>query len=151
MVKIRQVQFIDCAHIVELMKQLGHPATQEELESRFKNLKVSTDDYLVVAESVSQKIVGFLHAKVCHTLHYYPSVEISALVADQSHRKFGIGKTLMVHAENWAREKGFSIFWLRSNIRRDEAHKFYSSLEYDVIGTSHFFQKTLLNPKSTIS
>jgi GNAT superfamily N-acetyltransferase len=140
---IRNLQMQDCPGLAELMNQLGHPASEHELTSRFQSLSSSDEDFLIVSEDGSNNISGFLHAKISKTIHYYPSVEVSALIVNESFRSQGIGKSLMNHAEQWAQKKDLKILWLRSNIKREDAHKFYSSIGYEVIGTSHFLQKTL--------
>ncbi len=115
-VKVRQLQITDCPDLVKLMDQLGHAAQLDELNQRFQVLASSVDDFLLVAEDSSKMIVGFLHAKVAHTMHYYPSVEICSLVVNSSSRGQGVGKALMSSAESWSQEKGLPIVWLRSNI-----------------------------------
>ena len=143
-INTRSLQIEDCPNLIDLMDQLGHSARPEELAQRFQMLAHSSDDFFWVAEDSSKKLVGFIHLKVAITIHYYPSVEVCALVVNSSSRGLGIGKVLMAKGESWAQEKGYSIIWLRSNVKRDDAHKFYSSLGYETIASSHFFQKTLL-------
>ncbi len=142
--KIRTLLVTDCPYLIDLMDQLGHPANQAELVQRFQSLTSSQEDLLLVAENESKSICGFLHARVSKTIHYSPSVEICALVVSHKARNLGLGKSLMDSAEQWAQKKGYEIILLRSNIKRDDAHKFYASLGYEVIGTSHFLQKIII-------
>ncbi|MGZ3771866.1 MAG: N-acetyltransferase family protein [Bdellovibrio sp.] len=98
-VLIRRLQSKDLPTLVELMDQLGHPVSQEDLTHRLQSLNSSKEDFLLVSEDKEQNATGFLHAKVSKTMHYYPSVEVCALVVSSSARNHGIGKALVDNAE----------------------------------------------------
>jgi GNAT superfamily N-acetyltransferase len=55
----------------------------------------------------------------------------------------GIGKALLLAAEQWAQSRGLTLLMIRSNTRRTAAHAFYQAAGYELIKTSHTFQKDL--------
>ena len=72
-----------------------------------------------------------------------PQAEIGGLVVDEDHRCCGVGRLLMQQAEQWAREKGCSEVYLRSNVVREGAHAFYEGIGYSSAKTSMAFRKAL--------
>ncbi len=69
--------------------------------------------------------------------------EIGVLIVAQSDRGAGIGRRLMQYAQQWADEQGYRSVLVRSNIVRQEAHKFYEKIGYSNIKTSLVFHKIL--------
>ena len=43
----------------------------------------------------------------------------------------------------WAGEHGYSQVWLRSNVKRNQAHSFYQRHGYELVKTSYTFRKPL--------
>jgi hypothetical protein len=50
---------------------------------------------------------------------------------------------LMEQAEDWTRDKGCGVVYVRSGILREKAHSFYRGIGYDQTKTLHLFQKDL--------
>jgi GNAT superfamily N-acetyltransferase len=78
-----------------------------------------------------------IHEKTSAGLQLY----VDDLVADEVERSRGVGRTLMAHLEQVAREAGCEMFALDSGRHRPQAHKFYFR-EGMVISSFHF-QKPL--------
>ena len=55
---------------------------------------------------------------------------ILGLVVDDKYQGQGVGKALLIKAEEWARESGSKGVRLNSAMRRKEAHKFYEKCGY---------------------
>jgi GNAT superfamily N-acetyltransferase len=97
---------------------------------------------LYVAETGGQ-ISGWAH------VHAYPlpemdfHAELGGLVVAEAHRGSGVGKALLAAAEEWARRNGCRELWLRSNVIRTEAHRFYQGRGYENIKSQHTFRKRL--------
>jgi GNAT superfamily N-acetyltransferase len=70
--------------------------------------------------------------------------EIGGLVVGESHRGQGVGQLLMQQAEEWARARGCRAVYLRTNVIRTDAHRFYERLGYTRIKTQHAFRKNLV-------
>jgi len=62
---------------------------------------------------------------------------------DGSHRRQGIGRTLISEAEKWANEQQCSVVRLWSSVGRTKAHRFYEQLGYTNIKTQYSFAKSL--------
>ena len=84
-----------------------------------------------------------MHAVISEYIESERLVMIAGLVVDKNHRKKGIGRTLMEHAERWAKEQGCSIVRLSSSSNRTTAHRFYEVLGYTNIKTQYSFIKSL--------
>jgi len=96
-----------------------------------------------VAELESGRVVGWIHACASYLIESDPRAEVGGLVVDEKCRGSGVGHLLIEHAEEWARAKGLEAVYLRSNVVRKEAHRFYERLGYKNIKTQHAFLKML--------
>jgi GNAT superfamily N-acetyltransferase len=142
-VRTRTARLDDAAPVAELAGQLGHPVTPGDIQSRLEVCLGDEDHLLLVAESHDGQIVGWLHATVSRSLVDEPTCQIAGLVVDEKSRRNGIGRALMQHAEAWAARRGLKWISLRSNVLRNEAHKFYERLGYERVKTQHAYRKRL--------
>jgi GNAT superfamily N-acetyltransferase len=55
---------------------------------------------------------------------------VEAVRVRADHRGRGVGRELMLHAIERARERGCTLVQLMSNARRGDAHRFYDSLGF---------------------
>lgn len=69
---------------------------------------------------------------------------VDDLIADESRRSQGIGKALMEHLQETARDAGCRTFNLDSGTQRQQAHKFY--FREGMVVTSFHFAKPLARP-----
>ena len=140
---VRRARKEDAAAIAALAGQLGYPSTQEQVEKRLVRILTDSAHVLFVAESPGGRIGGWLQVFGYHVVESDARAEVAGLVVDETQRGSGIGRLLMQHAENWAREKGYAAVALRSNIIRHEAHAFYQRIGYTIPKTQHVFRKEL--------
>jgi GNAT superfamily N-acetyltransferase len=96
---------------------------------------------VIVAESDSGDVVAWVHVHEAKLLVSERSAEIGGLVVASPFRGRGIGRLLMLAAEEWARSKGCAVVRLRSNVVRVGAHRFYGALGYRSMKTSTAFEK----------
>jgi GNAT superfamily N-acetyltransferase len=68
---------------------------------------------------------------------------LGGLVVDEGHRGRRIGRLLMETAEAWASARGCEALYVRSNVVRERAHRFYKEMGYDLIKQSCVFLKEL--------
>jgi len=94
-------------------------------------------------EFADGRVVGWIHVCVSYWIESNPRAEIGGLVVDEARRGSGVGKLLMQHAEDWARSKRLEAVYLRSNVIRKDAHRFYERLGYKNIKTQYAFSKML--------
>lgn len=133
----------DLVRLAELSAQLGYVNSVEKLEERFHTLNNSGDHILLVAEFSSGNVIGLAYFKKHKSLFVEESLEVGGLIVDSAHRGLGVGKSLMLYAEEIAKNWNVQSIRLTSNIKRTEAHEFYRRLGYNQPKTSHFFKKDL--------
>jgi len=128
--------------IADLCGQLGYPISYDQLASQVQNILSHTDHFLWAAQ-VDGVAHGWVHAQVIDGLTSPRCVEVAGLIVDETYRKHGIGRALMTLVETWAADQGISSIYLRSNIIRKEAHRFYESIGYESIKQQLTFRKNL--------
>jgi GNAT superfamily N-acetyltransferase len=98
------------------------------------------EGYKTFVALMGNKIVGFVAIE--QSLDFVSPIgclRINDLAVIHEYRRKGIGTKLMMHAEEYAKEKGLSSVILNSGIQRKDAHAFYEKLGYDK--TSYCFAK----------
>ncbi len=141
-VTIRLAKPNDAEQIARLCTQLGYPAAAGQIQQRIATLLVENDQALYVAQQPGGPLLGWVHVYRCPLVHTDPEAQIGGLVVDEAVRRSGAGQRLMQAAEQWAREHQCWAMYLRSNIIRKEAHRFYERIGYELV-TSSVFRKRL--------
>jgi len=141
-VTIRVARVSDAGAIATLTTQLGYEVTSAEVADRLSRILRKDDQQFFIAE-VDARVIGWVHAVLVEYVDAEAFVLIGGLVVDRDHRRLGIGRTLMAHAEAWARERGCAIVRLSSSMARAAAHRFYEGLGYVNIKTQYSFAKPL--------
>lgn len=107
-------------------------------DATWERLVVAPDTLLVVAEVAEDDVVGYLSANLHWTfLANGPVAWVEEVMVEQAHRRSGVGRHLVDHAEEWARSAGAGYLALASR----RAGLFYLALGYEDSAT--FFKKTL--------
>jgi PhnO protein len=140
-ISIRTVRISDADAVAGLTEQLGYDVAPPVVRERLARILERTDQRFFIAEDAGGP-VGWLHAVVAEFVEADPFVVIAGLVVDRTCRGQGIGRMLVQHAEQWAREKHCSIVRLWSSAGRVSAHRFYEHLGYTHIKTQHAFAKS---------
>lgn len=140
---IRPAQLEDAPRLTALAAQLGYPTAEAALRARLARLLPQDDHAVFVAVNESDDVTGWVSLFVYRPLMRDPLVMIAGLVVDERCRGQGIGRALMARAEVWARERGCDGVYLKSNVKRAEAHAFYEGLGYRNIKTQFGFFKAL--------
>ncbi|MBQ8280970.1 MAG: GNAT family N-acetyltransferase [Lachnospiraceae bacterium] len=108
---------------------LGYECDEELVSRRLHNID-DNREAVFVAE-VDYEVVGYIHVEKYELLYYESMVNILGIAVSSGYRKRGIGKALLNHAENWAKESSINIIRLNSGITRKEAHEFYRAMGFD--------------------
>lgn len=124
----------DAESIARLMGELGYPSTPGQVRARLH--RVSGDDgYAAYVARVDGAVAGFLGLQAGWAYeHDRPFARILTLVVDARVRRRGVGAALVEFAEVWARERGAYLLMLTTNVRREEAHRFYESAGFSRTG-----------------
>ena len=96
----------------------------------------------LVAET-ENKLVAYIHLICTVRIGSDPFVEVAAFVVHSDFRKKGIGKSLVKEAEKWAVERNYKYIRIRSNIIREEAHKYFTQLGFTNLKTQEVFLKQI--------
>ena len=140
---VRPMAARDAAAAARLSDQLGYPSTADAVERRFRALADDPDAALLVAEEGDGRMVGWIHVCGRRFLTSDAFAEIDGLVVEASSRRRGTGRALVLAAEEWARQRGYSLMRIRSNVQRMEARPFYEKMGYVVIKSQSVFRRSL--------
>ena len=141
-IKVRNMAEADLPSVQPLLRQLGYDLTLNELEQRF-NLVVKSPEHSVLVCEAEGKVVGLLHIYGRPALEKPAEAIIQSIVVDKACRKVGIGNKLVAAAELWATKQGYGSIALYSRTDRDDAHAFYSQMDYRAKAVAHLLQKGL--------
>jgi N-acetylglutamate synthase-like GNAT family acetyltransferase len=131
---IRDARIEDIQALALLMNDLGYPTNTGEMETRFNKIN-SHPDYKTIVAELNNEVVGM--AGLCKGIYYEMDglyMRILAFVVKESCRKMGIGKKLILAAENWAVEQGLKTILINSGnrVERQASHLFYEQMGYEV-------------------
>ena len=140
---VRAARLADADRLAVLCAQLGYPASSEEVRQRAAPLQQSEDHGILVAETADGQVIGWVHVFVRQLLVVDRHAELGGLVVDAGHRGCGVGELLMAEAEAWAWTKGCGAVYVRSNVVREDAHRFYEGIGYERLKTSRVFLKNV--------
>lgn len=140
---IRPAERSDTAEITRLCEALGYPVTLADIETRLDTLGATGRHFIAVAPGEGSVLCGWVAAEHRVLLESGERAEIVGLVVDNTLRRKGFGKSLVSSVETWAAKRGLSEVFVRSNIARDEAHRFYEGVGYSRTKTQHAYTKTI--------
>jgi GNAT superfamily N-acetyltransferase len=141
--KIRRAKSGDARRLAELSGQLGYPATPAQMRERLRGIKPASEHAVLVAESATDGVIGWLHVSKEPLLEVETRAEVNGLVVAEGQRSAGAGARLVAAAEDWARKHGCKSMSVRSNVIRERAHKFYERNGYEHYKTQKSFRKPL--------
>jgi PhnO protein len=141
-VSIRRLTVDDAEAAAELSSQLGYPSSPGDLRKRIEELSHTTDR-VAFAAVVDGEMVGWIDAAMERHLQYAASAVIGGVVVREEMRGQGVGRRLCVEVEEWARSQSVPLVRVRSQIKREDAHRFYLRDGYRQVKTSLVFEKPL--------
>jgi len=132
----------DAESIAGLSLQLGYKTSKDEMQVRLNDAFIDDQNAIYVAE-VDGKILGWIQVAVRQTIESGKYAEITGLVVDKTSRGKGLGRSLVIHAEEWARKSAQQKLRVRTNVIRIEAPLFYRALGFEEIKKQSVFTKQL--------
>ncbi len=139
---IREAERADGKELCELSAELGYPSPLDTMQRRITVI-MRLADHAVYVATLDQEIAGWIHVAIVHHLQADPRAEIGGLVVGTKARSKGIGRELVARAEKWASEQGVNSVAVRSQIARQDAHRFYLREGYKQTKLSAVFTKML--------
>jgi GNAT superfamily N-acetyltransferase len=137
---IRKANSADARDICELSAELGYPSPLDAMQRRIDVL-ASLADHAVYVATVGGEMAGWIHVAIVHRLQAESRAEIGGLVVGAQARSKGIGRELVARAEEWALQQGANSVAVRSQIARQDAHRFYLREGYSQTKTSAVLTK----------
>lgn len=141
-ITIRRLSADDAGSVAHLSEQLGYPADVGIMRERIREI-AGLSDHAVFVACRGADVIAWVHAQEVLHLQNDKRVEIGGLVVDAAHRGAGIGAALVAQCERWARDRGLLDVIVRSQIKREAAHRFYRREGYAQTKTSVVFAKRL--------
>ena len=138
----RELTADDAAAAAELCSQLGYPNSPDDIRERIDETSRSADR-VAFAAVLDGEVVGWIDAAIERHLQSSPCAVIGGLVVRDGARGLGIGRRLCVEVEEWAKGQGIPVVRVRSQIKREDAHRFYLRDGYSKVKTSLVFEKRL--------
>ena len=146
---IRGAVLTDAVRLAELSGVLGYPTSREAVAERLERLLGRGEEAVLVAESPSGHVIGWIHGSEQELLESGRRCEILGLVVDPEYQGQGVGRRLVVAVEQWAVRRGLEQIAVRSNVLRTDSHPFYERLGYTRAKTQHAYRK-LLSTQSAV-
>ena len=145
-VSIRRLTVDDAEAAAELSSQLGYPSSPGDLRKRIEELSHTTDRvaFAAVVDGQDGQMVGWIDAAMERHLQSPASAVIGGLVVREDMRGQGVGRRLCIEVEEWARSQSVPLVRVRSQIKREDAHRFYLRDGYRKVKTSLVFEKPVL-------
>ena len=126
---IRKIELKDAGELRKICsEEMGYECDPALVKSKIEKLDSKRED-VFVAEEESQ-LLGFIHVERYDVLYFESMANILGLAVKKDFQKQGLGKALLLAAENWAQENGIHLMRLNSGINRTDAHGFYEHLGY---------------------
>jgi aminoglycoside 6'-N-acetyltransferase I len=152
MANIRPAEIRDCAEIARLHLLLWPECelVQEkpQIEAVLSTGRCGTLPAVVfVAEATDGKLVGFIeaglrsHADGCDTSR--PVGFVEGWFVQQEYRTLGLGRALMLSAENWARQQDAIEMASDALITEEGSHRAHRALGFEVVDRCVHFRKSL--------
>jgi GNAT superfamily N-acetyltransferase len=139
---VRSLELRDADAVAILSAQLGYPCTAAEMRQKIQSMTDSSDRAVFVA-TLDGAVVGWADAALERHLQAPDTVVLGGLVVDENQRGLGIGKLLCQAVEQWAISLGIALVRVRSQIKREDAHRFYLREGYEQVKISAVFEKKL--------
>ncbi|MBD1843424.1 GNAT family N-acetyltransferase [Cyanobacteria bacterium FACHB-63] len=140
---IRSAKLSDVKGIAKLADTLDYPTSIEEIQFRLERLITQSDHIIYTAHLPDTLVAGWIQVGIADTLLIGRQAVVEGLVVDEQYRKLGIGRSLLQSGEQWARSQNCHAVLVRSNVIREEAHRFYEHLGYSLLKTQATFSRAL--------
>jgi len=141
MINVRKAVKEDLPAVLELYKQPdmddGHVLAIEEAERIFERMQ-NYPDYAIYVAELDGQIVGTFALAILDNLAHMgvKSALVEDVVVSPEFQRHGIGRQMMRSAMALCKEKGCYKLALSSNVKRENAHRFYEKLGFRIQGYS---------------
>jgi GNAT superfamily N-acetyltransferase len=141
-VSVRRLVADDAEEVAALSGQLGYGANADQIRRKLEAITYDKDR-IALGAVVEGRLFGWIDAAVERHLQSDDVVDIGGLVVRDDARGMGIGKRLCEEIEEWTRAKGIGRVRVRSQTKREDAHRFYLRDGYEKVKTCLVFEKSV--------
>jgi ribosomal protein S18 acetylase RimI-like enzyme len=140
-IKIREIRGEDLARVLELYRE-GEIGAQESFSLEEARSQLATfrkyPSYRVFVAEFEDEIAGTYELLIMDNLakRGQRSAIVEDVAVSKQHRGRGIGRAMMRHAIELAKDARCYKLTLSSNLNRDDAHAFYGALGFEKHGYS---------------
>lgn len=134
MVTLAAVTAAELEQLAVLYEELiGQPTNRAKLAACFARVNENPDYYLAGAKLPELGLVASMQGIVCVDLvgECQPFMVLENVIVSTLCRGQGVGRQLLAHMEEFARQRGCAFIMLLSSAYRQEAHAFYRQNGYD--------------------
>ncbi|RSM76514.1 GNAT family N-acetyltransferase [Amycolatopsis sp. WAC 01375] len=140
---IRQARREDVAAIVGMLADDQIGSTRDSADDltpylkAFEEIDADPAQLLIVADDGGEAVVGTLQLSIIPGLARKGALrgQIEAVRVRASHRGSGLGGDLMRWAVDESRRRGCALVQLTSDVKREDAHRFYERLGFEATHT----------------
>ena len=129
----------DAVDVAVLLSELGYPTDPFQAQHRLREAVADPNSHVLVMSDADGKVVGLLSAQMAP---YFPNgsrhLRVTALVVATSHRRTGIGESLLASAEDLAINSGCTGIELTTAESRTGAHAFYERIGFKRTSLRYF-------------
>lgn len=127
--EIKEQDYVDVLSIGNNELNCNH--TIEDAKIHYNRIK-DDERYKTFVAVDNGDVVGFISSVCSHEIgRKVGFMHIVGLAVKKEKQNMGIGKRLLEHMENYAKDKGISSIVLNSGVQRTAAHAFYQHNGYD--------------------
>ena len=141
-VTVRPARMKDSARIAELSCELGYPVSAKRMRDCMTTVLKRSAQKMFVAD-VDGIVEGWVEVFLPHSVLNWGKAEVGALIVGSKTRGHGLGQALLDAARRWSEQRKSQFVYLRSNIKRKDAHRFYKRAGYKIHKTQFVFQLVL--------
>lgn len=153
-ISIRRARADDAPELARLAGELGYPSAADQMRRRLQTIEARADHAVFAAERgagapgacagrAAAALLGWIHVASRILLESGEFAEILGLVVVGGARREGVGRRLVVAAEQWGRALALQRIVVRSNAVRTESHEFYPALDYALAKSQRVYVKQL--------
>lgn len=129
----------DAVGVAALLSELGYPTEPIRAQHRLRDVSADPNSHVLVVSDAEGKLIGLLSVQIAP---YFPNgsrlLRITALVVAMSHRRTGIGESLLASAEQLAVDSGCAGIELTTAEDRTGAHAFYERIGFERTSLRYF-------------
>lgn len=139
---LRKMSVADVEPVNRLTDQLSYSVSIQHTEQMIRRIMDDEDEFALVAEA-DGTVIAWISAALTYRLESPPKIEIVGLVVDEQFRNRQIGRMLVQEVVAWCKKKNIRSLRVRSNVKRSDAHRFYTNLQFRESKEQKVFQLEL--------